>query len=71
LDEELSRPLEGLHTVAIVLLTSPAVSGRLNGRRANRLADGDVDSLGDYQKLSSVAEQGRASQALAQAMLQE
>jgi hypothetical protein len=71
LDEEFSRPLEGLHTMTTVLLPSPAISGRLDGWRTNGLADGDVDSLGDYQKFSSVAEQGCASQALADAMLQE
>jgi hypothetical protein len=71
LDEEFSRPLELLHSVAIVLLTRPAISGRLNGRRTNCLALGDVDSLGDYQEFSSVAEQGCASQALVRAMLQE
>jgi hypothetical protein len=55
LDEEFSRPLEVLHTVAAVLLTRPAISGCLNFWRANSLADSDVDSSGDYQKLSSVA----------------
>ena len=54
-----------------MLLTRPAISGRLNGRRTNCLALGDVDSLGDYQEFSSVAEQGCASQALVRAMLQE
>ena len=70
LDEEFSRPLEGLHTVAIMLLTGPSVSGRLNGRRADH-PEGDVDSLSDHQKFSGVAEQTCAGQALADAMLKE
>src|SRR5712692_10202043 len=57
--------------MATVLHTSPAISGGLNGWQANGLAEGDVDSPGDYQQFSSVAEQGCASQALANAMLQE
>ena len=56
--------------MTITLLTSPAIR-RLNGWRANRLAAGDVNPLGDRQKFASVPQQGRASQALAGAMLQE
>jgi len=48
LDEEFSRPLEGLHTMTTVLLPSPAIRGYLDGWRANGLAAGDVDALGDY-----------------------
>src|SRR5258705_12727067 len=55
LDKEFSRPLESLHPVAVVLLTSPAISGRLNDWRANCFANGNVDSLGDHEKLPSVA----------------
>jgi hypothetical protein len=55
LDEEFSRPLEDFHTSAAMLPTSPTISCRLNDWRANRLANGDVDSLGDYQKFPSVA----------------
>jgi len=47
LEEEFSRPPVGLCTMAIMLLTIPAISGRLHGWQANRFADGDVDSLGD------------------------
>jgi hypothetical protein len=54
-----------------MLLTGPAISGRLNGWQANRLAAGDVDPLGDHQKFASVAKQGCAGQALDDAMLQE
>lgn len=57
--------------MATVLLTSPTISGYLNGWQANRLAAGDVDSFGNYQEFASVAEQGCAGQALADAMLQE
>jgi hypothetical protein len=71
LDKEYSRPLEDSHTSAAMLLVSPAISGRLDDWGANSLADGDVDSLGDHQKLPSVAHHGRASQALANAMVQE
>jgi hypothetical protein len=55
LDKEFPRPLEGLHTMAMVLLTSPAIRRRLDGWRADRLAAGDVDPLGDHQKFASVA----------------
>src|ERR1035437_1444858 len=71
LDKEFPRPLTGLPTMAITLLPSPAIRRRLDGWPANRLAAGDVDPLGDHQKFASVAEQGCASQALADAMLQE
>jgi hypothetical protein len=54
-----------------MLLTGPAISGRLNGLRTNCLDEGNVDSLSDYQEFSSVAEQGCASQALVCAVLQE
>jgi hypothetical protein len=40
--------------MAMVLLTSPAIR-RLDGWRADRLAAGDVDPLGDHQKFASVA----------------
>jgi len=33
--------------MAIMLFTIPAIRSLLNGWQANRLADGDVDSLGD------------------------
>jgi hypothetical protein len=57
--------------MANALLTSPAISGRLNAVHANSRIAGEIDSLGDYQQFSSVAEQGCAGQALADAMLQE
>src|ERR1022692_1707570 len=37
LDKEFPRPLEGLHTMAMVLLTSPAIRRRLDGWRDDRL----------------------------------
>src|ERR1035438_5470724 len=40
LDKEFPRPLEGLHTMAMVLLTSPAIRRRLDGWRADRLPPG-------------------------------
>src|ERR1022692_2494737 len=47
LDKEFPRPLEeGLHTMAMVPLTSPAIRRRLDGWRVDRLAAGDVDPLG-------------------------
>jgi hypothetical protein len=52
-----------------MLLTSPAIGGRLDDGCANRLVHGDVDSLGDHQKFASVPPQRRASQALADAMI--
>src|ERR1039458_8991774 len=55
LDKEFPRPLEGLHTMAMVPLTSPAIRRRLDGWRVDRLAAGDVDPLGDHQKFASVA----------------
>src|ERR1039458_1926288 len=55
LDQEFPRPLEGLHTMALVLLTRQAVPRGLEGGRADRLAAGDVDPLGDHQKFASVA----------------
>src|ERR1039458_2901928 len=36
LDQEFPRPLEGLHTMAMVPLTSPAIRRRLDGWRAAR-----------------------------------
>ena len=57
--------------MTIMLLTSPAIRRHLDGWRANRLAAGDVDPLGDHQKFASVTQQGCASQALADAMGQE
>jgi hypothetical protein len=50
-----------MHTMAIMLLTGPAISGRFNGWQGNRLAAGDVDPLGDHQKFASVAKQGCAA----------
>jgi hypothetical protein len=41
--------------MAMVPLTSPAIRRRLDGWRADRLAAGDVDPLGDHQKFASVA----------------
>jgi hypothetical protein len=57
--------------MAIMLLPIPAIGSRLDSSQANRLADGDVDSLGDYQKFASVTQQSCASQALTDAMRQE
>src|ERR1039457_3781690 len=54
LDQAFAQPLEGLHTMAMVPLTSPAIR-RLEAWRADRLAAGDVDPLGDHQKFASVA----------------
>src|ERR1019366_7775665 len=65
LDKEFPRPLEGLHTMAIVLLTSPAIRRRLDGWRANRLAAGGVGSLGGHPKVASVGEQNWGRQTLA------
>jgi hypothetical protein len=55
LDEEFSRPLKDFHTSAPVLLMSPAIGDRLDGWQANSLANGDVDSLSNYQEFPSVA----------------
>jgi hypothetical protein len=71
LDKEFSRPAEALHALALALLMSPPLGGRLDDWRANRLANVDVDSLGDYQKFPGVAKQGRPCQALADATVKE
>jgi len=42
--------------MANMLLTIPAISSRLNSWQSNRLPDGEVDSLADYQKFSSLAQ---------------
>jgi hypothetical protein len=60
-----------LHAVAMVLLPSPAISGRLDDWRANGLAPGDIDSFCDYQNFPRLAQQSRASHALGGAMAQE
>src|ERR1017187_6304144 len=65
LDKEFPRPLEGWPRWAMFLLPSPPIRRRLDGGRADRLAAGDVDPLGDHQKFASVAEQRCATQALA------
>src|ERR1022692_5066358 len=66
LDQEFPRPLEGLHTMAMVLLTSPAIR-RLDGWRADRLPPGGVDPLGGPPKVPSGGEQGCASPTFADA----
>ena len=71
LDKEFSRPLEALHTWRSCCSRAQRSAAASMTGDANSLANGDVDSLGDHQKLPSVAYQGRASQALADAMVQE
>lgn len=71
LNEEFSRPPRAVHTLTLLLLASPAIGGSFNGRRSNRVVTRDVDSLGDNQQLLGVPLQGRASQALAGAEVQE
>src|ERR1039458_8541100 len=71
LDKEFPRPLEGLHTMAMVLLTSPAIRRRLDGWRADRLVAGGCDPLRDPQTSPRVAWESCASQALADAMRKE